>query len=151
MTFVAAPRKTKQRSAKRLQTTSLSYSNAESTLKVTLTFNKVKKTKRENFNFVHLLSFFLSFSSGITGKLYCVCNYWTYQTIALVMKFILTCCELRVSYDWWVTAIKLFPETVRVLGSRLDVFRAWHIWSSHTQNIELVCYNRGYNRLRRAR
>ena len=37
----AAPRKTKQRSAKSLQTTSLIYSNASFTLKGTLTFNKV--------------------------------------------------------------------------------------------------------------
>ena len=57
----AAPRKTKQRSAKCLQTTSLGYSIAKSTLQVPLTFNKAEKTKRENVNFVHLLSFFLSF------------------------------------------------------------------------------------------
>ena len=58
------------------------------------------------FHYFFLFSFFLSFffflpvSLGITGKLYCVCEYWTYQTIALVMNFILTCCELQVSYDW---------------------------------------------------
>ena len=62
----AAPRKTKQRSAKRLQTTSLGYSIAKSTLQVPLTFNKAEKTKREKVNFVHLLSsssFFLLLSS----------------------------------------------------------------------------------------
>ena len=62
----AAPRKTKQRSAKRLQTTSLGYSIAKSTLQVPLTFNKAEKTKRENVNFVHLLSFFFLSSSSVT-------------------------------------------------------------------------------------
>ena len=36
----------------------LYYSIAKSSLKVPLTFNKVKKTKRENVNSVHLLSSF---------------------------------------------------------------------------------------------
>ena len=60
----AVPRKTKKRSAKSLQTTSLCHSNAKSTLKVLLNLNRVKKTKHDNFNFVRLLllSFFLSFS-----------------------------------------------------------------------------------------
>ena len=71
--------------------------------------------------------------------------------IALVMKFILTCCELQVSYDWRVTTMKLSPETLWVLSSRLHIFQAWKVWSSHTQIIELVCYNRGYNRLRRVK
>ena len=52
----AIPRKVKQMSAKSIQTISLSYSSAKSTLKVPLTFNKVEKTKNENFNFVHLVS-----------------------------------------------------------------------------------------------
>ena len=37
-----------------LQTMSLSYSNAKSTIKVPLTFNKVEKSKRESFDFVRL-------------------------------------------------------------------------------------------------
>ena len=57
----AAPRKTKQRSEKSLQTTSLCYSIAISTLKTPLTFSKVEKTKHENFDFVHLLSSSSSF------------------------------------------------------------------------------------------
>ena len=52
----AAPRETKQRSPKSLQTTSLGYSIAKSALKVQLTFSKVEKTKVKNVNFVHLLS-----------------------------------------------------------------------------------------------
>ena len=51
----AAPRKTKQRSPKSLQTTSLGYSIAKSALKVQLTFSKVEKTKVKNVNFVHLV------------------------------------------------------------------------------------------------
>ena len=35
------------------------------------------------------------------------------------MKIIPTCFDLRVSYDWRVTAMKLSPEALRVLGSRL--------------------------------
>ena len=60
----AAPSKTKQRSAKSLQKTSLNYSNAKSSLQVPLTFNKVEKNKHKNFYFVHLLflsAFFVCF------------------------------------------------------------------------------------------
>ena len=46
---------------KSLQTTSLCYSIAKSTLKTPLTFSKVEKTKHENFDFVHLLSSSSSF------------------------------------------------------------------------------------------
>ena len=69
--------KTKQRGEKSLQTTSLCYSIAKSTLKTPLTFSKVDKTKHENFDFVHLLSssFFLFLSSSITQELYGVCKY----------------------------------------------------------------------------
>ena len=38
--------------------TSLCFSNVKSTPEVPLTFNKVEKTKLENFDFVHLSSFF---------------------------------------------------------------------------------------------
>ena len=53
-------------SAKTLHTTctSLCYSNAKHALKVSLTFNKVEKSKHENYDFVHLHSssfFFISF------------------------------------------------------------------------------------------
>ena len=51
----AAPGKTKQRSAKSIQTISLRYSSAKSTLKVLLNYNKVEKTEHENFDFVLLL------------------------------------------------------------------------------------------------
>ena len=50
---------------KSLQTASLFYSNAKSTLKVPLTFNRVEKAKLKNFDFVHFLS---SSSTGITRK-----------------------------------------------------------------------------------
>ena len=59
------PEKLKQRSSKSLQTTSLCYCNAKSTLKVLLIFNKVDKTNVENLDFIHLVpssssSFFLA-------------------------------------------------------------------------------------------
>ena len=50
--ILAGPRNTKQRSSKGLQTISVRYSNAKSTLKVSLPFNEVEKTIRENFDFV---------------------------------------------------------------------------------------------------
>ena len=51
--------KNKVNDAKSLQATSLCYySIAKFILQVLLTFLKVKKTKHEYFNFVHLLSFF---------------------------------------------------------------------------------------------
>ena len=55
-----APRKTKQRRWKGLQTTSLCYCNAKYTLKVPVTFNKVRKTKHKNF-YLFIFFFFLSF------------------------------------------------------------------------------------------
>ena len=61
----------KQRSAKSLQTTSLCYFNAKSTIKVPLTFTKGGKAKHENFNFVH----FRFSSAGITRKVYGLCKY----------------------------------------------------------------------------
>ena len=67
--------KTKQRSAKSLQTTFFTYSNAKSTLKVPLTLIKVEKTKHQIFDFVHLSFFLSSYSSSATRKLYCVCEY----------------------------------------------------------------------------
>ena len=51
----------KQSSGKSVQITSVCYSSAKSTLKTLLTFSKVEKTKHKNFNFLHLLSFFLPF------------------------------------------------------------------------------------------
>ena len=70
-----AVKKTKQRSSKSLQTTctSLCYSNAKSAVKVPLTFNKVEKTKVENFDFVNLSSSFSS--TRITRKVYGVCEF----------------------------------------------------------------------------
>ena len=72
-----SPWKTKQRSLKSLQTTSLYYSNAISTLKVPLTFNKFEKNQLENFNFAHLLSFlfFLSSPTSIAQKVYGLCKF----------------------------------------------------------------------------
>ena len=46
--YRSSSQNTKLRSAKTLQTTSLCYSNAKSTLKVPLTFSMVEKTKLEN-------------------------------------------------------------------------------------------------------
>ena len=56
---------------KSLQTTSLCYSIAKSTLKTPLTFSKVEKTKHKNFDFVHLLSSF-SFIKHNSKTIRCV-------------------------------------------------------------------------------
>ena len=64
--------KTKQRSEKSLQTTSLCYSIAKSTLKTPLRFSKVEKTKHENFDFVHLLSSSSSFIKHNSKTIQCV-------------------------------------------------------------------------------
>ena len=60
----------------------------------------VEKTKPENFNFV-CLSFLLATHNS---KLYHVCKYCPYQMTALLKEIISTCFELRVSYNWQVTA-----------------------------------------------
>ena len=57
--YRSSSQKMKQRSSKSLQTASLCYSNAKSTLLVLLTFNRVEKTKHKNFNFVHIFLFFI--------------------------------------------------------------------------------------------
>ena len=63
------------------------------------------------------------------------------------MKIICTCFELRVRYDCRVTAMKLSPETLCVLGSRLLglVFMypgrgKYGQATSHTWTTKLVCY-----------
>ena len=117
----AAPRKTKQRGEKSSQATSPGYSIAKSTLKVPLTLNKVEKTKVENFDFVHLLSssssssssssffffFFFFFSIKHNSKTIRRVQILRIPAIALLMKIIPTCFELRASYDWRVMASKL--------------------------------------------
>ena len=52
-------KKNEAEEVKSLQTTFFYYSNAISTPNVKLTFNNLEKTKLENFDFVHFLSFFL--------------------------------------------------------------------------------------------
>ena len=86
-------------------------------LMLNLTSIRLKKTKRENFNFVYLFSSFLSSSSlsHITWKLYSVCESYTYQTIPLLMEIICTCSELRVSYYWWINGLKTVSDTVCIL------------------------------------
>ena len=66
--------KIKQRSSKSLQNTSLCYSNAKSTLLVSLTFKRVEKTNH-NFNFVHPLSSSSSPGIHVTRKVYTLCKY----------------------------------------------------------------------------
>ena len=68
----------KQRSVKCVQTTSLSHSNAKSTIKVPLTL-----CSKKNMNMSILLIFFLCLIS-ISQQLYCPCKYSSFQTIALL-------------------------------------------------------------------
>ena len=39
-----------------------------------------------------------------------MCEYYAYQTTYLLMEIIPTCLELRMSYDWRATALKLSPR-----------------------------------------
>ena len=70
------PKKTKQRGEKSLQTTSLCFSIAKSTLKIPLTFSKVEITKHENFDFVHC----------DTCLLLSVLELYLYSTLVLVIR-----------------------------------------------------------------
>ena len=72
--YGSSPREMKQRRQRSLQATSPGYFIAKSTLKVPLTFNKVKKFKVENFDFLPLLSSSSS-PSSITQNLYGVRKY----------------------------------------------------------------------------
>ena len=89
--------KTKQTNAKSLQSTTLCYSIAKSTVEVSLTFLKVEKTKHESFNFVSF-SFFIMHSS----KLYKVFVYIvrTGQLLSYWGSSLSGGSELCVSYDW---------------------------------------------------
>ena len=59
MKYKSISHKTEAGKLKSIQTISLCYSDVKSPLLVPLTFNRVYKTKHENFNFNHLLSSFL--------------------------------------------------------------------------------------------
>ena len=121
-----------QNSAKILQTTIFCYSNAKSTLKLLLTFNKVEKTKPEN-SILFLFFFFLfsSSSPGINGKVYGVSKYLTYQTIAVLTCYIPICFELCVSYKWWVMAQMLSISCLRS--------HAYAFWLSHNNCVRVAC------------
>ena len=80
----------------------LYYSNARSTLLVLLAFIKFKKAKCENFNFAHRSSFCLSFFFSIKHNLKTIECMQT--QIALLMKIIPTCFDVRVGYDQPVMA-----------------------------------------------
>ena len=81
-----------KRSAKSVQTISLCYSSAKCTLNVLLTFNKVEKTKLENFDLVYLLSSF----PGITRKV-----------MPVTFLLVLSLCELLLASYGLKTASKM--------------------------------------------
>ena len=120
----AAPRKTKQTGEKSSQATSPGYSIAKSTLKVPLTLNKVEKTKVENFGFVHLLSSSFFFSIKHNSKTIRRVQILHIPAIALLMKIIPTCFELRASYNWRVMASKLSPTRFAFSFVRFLAFHA---------------------------
>ena len=145
----AAPRKKKQRSEKSLQTTSLCYSIAKSTLKTPLTFSKVEKNKHENFDFVHLLSFFFfllsfSFIKHNSKTIRCVqilnipndCSAdgdYSYMFWAVY--------ELRLaSYGLKTVSTRFAFSFVRFLAFHAIIVWAWHVWSGHTWTTERVRY-----------
>ena len=116
-----------------------SYSNAKSTLKVPLTFNKVVKIKRKNFDFVHL-SFFLSFFLFIKRN-------WK---IILCMRTsnILNGCSADQDHSCLFSALcelllasyglKTASKMLRVLGCRLLGLLFTYSWCGHTQTTERV-------------
>ena len=106
--YKSSSQKTKQRSSKRLQT------NAKSTLKIPLTFNKVEKTKLEDFNFVHLFSSSFFFARHNPKSIQCIQilnipNNWSANLLHTYLFWSL--CELRVaSYG-----LKTVPKSFRIL------------------------------------
>ena len=108
--------RTKQRSSTSFRTTSFCYSYAKSTLLVPLTFNRVKKTKHEIFNFVHLRSsFFLCFSARHDlESIRCMQTLNTpnnYSANLLHSYLFWASCELQVaSYG-----LKAVPKMLRIL------------------------------------
>ena len=104
----------KQRTVKSLQTTSPCYSNAKSTLKVPLTFNRVKKTKHKNFNFVLFLSspFFFARHNSKCKQCMQISNIPNNCAANLLHSYLFwASCEL------WVASysLKTFPKSLCIL------------------------------------
>ena len=148
--YTSNSQKTKQRSEKSLQTTSLCYSIAKPTLKSTLTFSTVEKTKHENFDFVHLLSsFFFLLSSSFffsirhNSKTVRWMQILSMPKIPLLMKIILPCFwavyELRLaSYGLKLFQTRFGFSFVRFLAFQQIMVWAWHVWSGHTRTTDRV-------------
>ena len=116
----AAPRIMEQRSSKSLQTTSPCYSNAKSALKVSLTFNKVEKTKLEIsilFIFFLLLSSFFLAKHNPKSIVFSNFKHTKRLPIANLLHSYLFCalCDVRVvSYG-----LKTVPKSLCVLTRTL--------------------------------
>ena len=91
-------------------------------------------------------SFFLSFLEEISSKTIVCMQIYTYQTTALLPGIFRFWLGWRTSYDRRATATKL-PVTLSedascawssTSGASAQLFRVWHIFSSHTQTTECV-------------
>ena len=84
----ATSRYRKQRAAKHLYTSTLYYSNVEGAPRLPLAFLKLAKIVHK-ISVLFFSSFFLSFSSRITQKLYGIYKCSTYETNVILLKTLL--------------------------------------------------------------
>ena len=107
--------------------------------KLIINYIKDEKTKCENFNFVHLLSFFISFIQ----KLYGVCEYYTYQITALLPGIFLfwfgAAYELQLaSYGLETVSEDTSCAQSLTSGASVQLFWVWNVSSGHTRTTECM-------------
>ena len=109
-------------------TISLSYVNAKSTQKLSLTFNNVEKTKHENFNFVIIFLRLIS----ITQKLCGACEQYTYQLTAMLLGIFLF---------WFGAAheLRLVSYGLKTILQRCLAFSFINFWGFCSHNSGVAC------------
>ena len=93
--------------------------------------SQVRETKRENYNFVHLL-YSSSSLTCIARKLYSVCRYYAYQITALLPGILLFWFEMVYKLPLASYSDDTVPQCTRLSLSEAYVasayeFRAWHV------------------------
>ena len=130
---------------KSLQTTSLCYSIAKSTLKTPLTLSKVEKTKHEKFRFCSSSFFFFPSSSMTQKTIRCV------QILSIPndcsangdYSYMFLSCVRATTGELWpkkLSQTRFAFSFVRLLAFHPIIVWAWHVWSGYTWTTESVRY-----------
>ena len=115
---------------------SLCYSDAKSTVKVLLTFNKVEKTKNEILDFVHLHSFLcLARHISTTIQSLRILNIPNDCSANLLNSYLYSdLCELQVvSYGRKLSLSHVTFSCICFLAFHAIIVWEWHVQSDHTR------------------